>query len=194
MSEKALCGELEARVRELEKEGVQAGLDVLESLPVGLSITSPEGQVMDINSAGLRMFGYASKEDFLKAPASDHYYHKEDWERFKALHEKGMARGFETLFVRKDGTRFFGSITSVSRTAPGGAIQYISVFEDISERKAATERAEHLERVLRAIRNVNQLIARETDRDRLLQGVCDSLIETRGYYNVWIALFDERGG
>jgi len=62
------------------------------------------------------------------------------------------------------------------------------------EMGVGNERADHLNRVLRAIRNINQLITRETDRDRLLQGACDSLIETREYYNAWIALFDESGG
>jgi len=56
------------------------------------------------------------------------------------------------------------------------------------------ERIEHLNLVLRAIRSVNQLITREKDRDRLLQGACDDLIETRGYYNAWIALLDEHRG
>jgi len=45
--------------------------------------------------------------------------------------------------------------------------------------------------VLRAIRGVNQLIVREKDRGRLIQGACDRLIETRGYYNAWIVLRDE---
>ncbi len=61
----------------------------------------------------------------------------------------------------------------------------------ISERKRAEERIAHLNAVLRAIRNVNQLITREKDRDRLLQAICESLIGTRGYYNAWIALLDE---
>ena len=61
-------------------------------------------------------------------------------------------------------------------------------------RKRAEERIEHLNLVLRAIRNVNQLITRERNRDRLLQGACESLIETRGYHNAWIALLDESGG
>ena len=56
------------------------------------------------------------------------------------------------------------------------------------------EKIEHLNLVLRAIRNVNQLITREKDRDRLLKGACDNLIETRGYYSAWIALLDEAGG
>jgi len=63
-----------------------------------------------------------------------------------------------------------------------------------TERKCAEERIQHLNLVLRAIRKVNQLITKEEDRDRLLQGTCKNLIETRGYYNAWVALFDESGG
>ena len=57
----------------------------------------------------------------------------------------------------------------------------------------AGDRIEHLNLVLRAIRNVNQLITKEKDRDKLLKGACDSLIETRGYNSAWIALLDESG-
>jgi len=66
-------------------------------------------------------------------------------------------------------------------------------FVDITKRKRAEERIGHLSAVLRAIRSVNQLIIRERDRDRLLQGACDRLIETCGYDNAWIALMDETG-
>ena len=52
--------------------------------------------------------------------------------------------------------------------------------------KQAEQRIGHLNAVLRAIRSVNQLITRETDRDRLLQDACQNLVETRGYYHAWI--------
>jgi len=64
--------------------------------------------------------------------------------------------------------------------------------EERAEHKLAEEKIEHLNQVLLAIRNVNQLIVREKNRDRLIQSACDNLIETRGYYNVWIALLDEK--
>jgi two-component system sensor kinase FixL len=64
----------------------------------------------------------------------------------------------------------------------------------VTERKRMEERIEHLKTALLAIRNVNQLMTRERDRDRLLQGACDHLIETHGYYNAWIVLLDESGG
>ncbi len=53
------------------------------------------------------------------------------------------------------------------------------------------QRLAHLNRVLAAIRNVNQLIIHEKDRARLLTGVCRLLIETRGFDNAWIALVEE---
>jgi len=62
-----------------------------------------------------------------------------------------------------------------------------------AERRRIEERMRHLNLVLRAIRSVNQLITREKDRDRLLKGACSTLTETRGYYNAWIALFDDNG-
>lgn len=47
--------------------------------------------------------------------------------------------------------------------------------------------------MFRAICNVNRLIFREKNCNRLLKGVCDCLVETRGYQNAWIAVFDEFG-
>ena len=58
-------------------------------------------------------------------------------------------------------------------------------------RKRAEEKIKHLNLVLRAIHNVNQLITHEKDHNRLLKGVCNNLVETRGYHNAWIAVLDE---
>lgn len=61
----------------------------------------------------------------------------------------------------------------------------------MTECKQEEESIEHLKLVVRAIRKVNQLIVTEKDRDRLLKGICDNLIENCGYYNAWVALLDE---
>ena len=63
----------------------------------------------------------------------------------------------------------------------------------VREKQRVEERIEYLNAVLRAIRNVNQLIIREGDRPRLLKGICDNLTETRGYYSCWAALIDDSG-
>jgi signal transduction histidine kinase/CheY-like chemotaxis protein len=62
-----------------------------------------------------------------------------------------------------------------------------------AEARRAREQLEHLNQVLRAIRNVNQLIVREKDPARLAEQACALLIETRGYRGAWIALAAEDG-
>ena len=46
-----------------------------------------------------------------------------------------MTRDFEVQFIRKDGTLFWGSVTSLPRTTATGAIQYINAIYNITERK-----------------------------------------------------------
>lgn len=62
---------------------------------------------------------------------------------------------------------------------------------EIAERKRVEEKAQHLNALLRAIRNISQLVAREKDRDNLLQGACECLSEARGYHSTWIVFLDE---
>lgn len=62
-----------------------------------------------------------------------------------------------------------------------------------SDRKQAIEREQRLSLVRHAIRDVNQLFAREIDRDALLDRACASLVESRLYQSAWIAVLDESG-
>jgi PAS domain S-box-containing protein len=64
---------------------------------------------------------------------------------------------------------------------------------DISENFQAHERIQHLNKVLLAIRDVNQLIVKEKKLDHLLQKSCTSLVKTRGYVSAWIILLNEQG-
>ena len=61
--------------------------------------------------------------------------------------------------------------------------------EQLSAEKA---RAQRLNLVLRAVRNVNQLITKEKDRGRMVQGACEILTRDRGYAGAWIVLLDEK--
>ncbi len=55
-------------------------------------------------------------------------------------------------------------------------------------------RLEHINHILEALRQINQLLPREKDRGRLLQAICTSLVETGGYRAAWLTLMgpDER--
>ncbi|MEA3281232.1 MAG: response regulator, partial [Euryarchaeota archaeon] len=54
------------------------------------------------------------------------------------------------------------------------------------ERMAVEARIKHLNSVLKAIRNINQLIVTETERDSLFRKSCDALVDARGYDAAWL--------
>ena len=74
-----------------------------------------------------------------------------------------------------------------------GESSYLISLHDITERKKAEDRIQHLNTVIRAIRNVNQLITKEKDREQLIRGACENMVATRGFNSTWIALMDESG-
>ena len=64
----------------------------------------------------------------------------------------------------------------------------------LSERAAlARERMRHFNLVLRSIRDINHLIIKEKDQDRLIRGICEKLVRNRSYHFAWIALMDDHG-
>ncbi len=59
------------------------------------------------------------------------------------------------------------------------------------QRVLLTGRLAHQKSVLAAIRNINQLITHEKDRDCLLAKACGMLVEARDFHNAWIVLIDD---
>ena len=64
------------------------------------------------------------------------------------------------------------------------------LVRDITERKQASDRILHLNGLLDSIRQINQLITRQRDRENLLQESCRILVNNRGYKLIWIGIYD----
>ena len=64
---------------------------------------------------------------------------------------------------------------------------------EVAERKKSQEREFHLNRLLRTIRNINQLIVHEKDPARLIEQACALLVKTDGYHAAWIVLNSQDG-
>ena len=74
-----------------------------------------------------------------------------------------------------------------------GVLWWNSISLDRVEmnRRAAQDRIIHLNGVLGALRNVNQLIVREHDTQRMMEQSCEILLQARDYHMVWIGLVVE---
>ena len=64
-------------------------------------------------------------------------------------------------------------------------------IRDVTEMKRAEARVAHLNRVLFAVRDINQLIIHEKDPEALIRRTCDLLWEHRGYSGVLIVLTND---
>jgi len=113
--------------------------NLMESVPIGISVSTPEGDVLEVNAAGWKIFGYDSKEEFVNTPSEAHYYNPKDRERFVELHKKSLVKGLEMQFKHKDGSVFWGSVTSTVRSTEDGTTEFINTFQDITKRKQAEE-------------------------------------------------------
>ncbi len=162
----------------------------------GLSVVDVNGVQLDVNPSLCQMTGF-SREELIGVGPPHPYWPPEEYEDINRAFHKTLGHefdNFELIFMRKTGERFPVIVNlSELRDHYGNITSYFATVKNITDSKKMEERIKHLNLVLRAIRNVNRLITKEKDREKLLKGACDNLIETRGYYNAWIALLDESG-
>ncbi len=67
------------------------------------------------------------------------------------------------------------------------------IVRDVTEQIRQEQHIEYIYQILLAIRNVNQLIVSEKDRDVLLQKSCDLMVETKGYNFCRVIYTDQKG-
>jgi PAS domain S-box-containing protein len=112
--------------------------ELFDSIQEGLFFATPEGRFLDVNDAMVRMLGYGSREELLRADVGPHLYPvAEARERFlRALNEKGVLRNYEETLRRKDGTLLhtLQNITGV-RDSQGKIIQIRGLMLDVTEQK-----------------------------------------------------------
>ena len=169
-----------------------------EQAAVGVAHVAPNGRFLLINDRFCSIVGY-TREEMLQKTFQD-ITHPEDLdvslENVQQVLD-GSIRNYslEKRYICKDGSTVWIALTvSLVCDASDAPLYFISVVEDIARRKVAEERLRHLTLVLRALRDVNQLITREKDRQTLLRRACEILVETRGYHSAWIGLRESAGG
>ncbi len=122
------------RFREEKYRGLYE--DALE----GFFQTSVDGKPISINKAMARIFGYSSIEEMMSSItdiANQVYANSDDRGHFlEKLFEQGVIFGDEMEFVRKNGEKFWASLSGRLVRDDGGKPLYIDgIVSDISDRK-----------------------------------------------------------
>ncbi|MBM3240634.1 response regulator [Candidatus Poribacteria bacterium] len=112
-------------------------------------ISTPDGKLVDINSTGVELFGYSSKEELLKIDiARNLYMNPSDWEAYqRMIEQQGFVKDYELVLKRKDGQQVIVVLTANAvRDAPpyppvdggerGGTIlAYQGIMRDVTEQR-----------------------------------------------------------
>jgi len=161
-------------------------------------ISTPEGKFLDINPAGVELFGYTSKEELLQINIPrDLYVHPVDREKFQnILAKQGYVKDFEVTFKKKDGEKVTVLLTSnLVRDEKDNIMAYRGIMKDITERKHLEEQllqaqkmeaigqlaggiAHDFNNILTAIIGFGTLLKIETSKDDLLRGYVTQILNS----------------
>jgi diguanylate cyclase len=101
---------------------------------------------------------------------------------------------FEFRIIRPDGAvRWILSRTFQISGGDSAATRTIGVATDITDRKVAEARVEHLNRVCAMLSGINSSIVRVTSRDDLFREACRLAVETGHFKSAWCGWNDASG-
>ena len=112
---------------------------MFESIDDCIVVTDLNGNIIDENMAGVRMFGYASKDEFIGTNSLTCIAGKDRGAAELALlntFTEGKGSTKEFTLVRKDGSDFDGEVsTAILRDGAGNPSGFICVIRDVTVRK-----------------------------------------------------------
>ena len=128
------------RTAELQ-ESEERYRSLFDGVPVGLYRTTPAGEVLEINRAGIEMFHGKSREETLALNTASLYVDPQDRVRWQMLMEQeGVVRDFEARICRHDGTVMWVNDTARAvKDEHGEVLHYEGSLEDITRRKEFEE-------------------------------------------------------
>jgi PAS domain S-box-containing protein len=115
-----------------------------ENAAVGVALVGPDGSILHVNNSFARMLGYSAEE--LKTKTFGAITHPDDLEANLSVLSKtltGEAHSYciEKRYICKDGNPIWANLTVGCVRKPNGSVDYfISVIQDISDRKQAEAR------------------------------------------------------
>jgi len=127
-------------------------------------VSTPTGQLIEINSAGLELYGYDSTDEMMSLDLRTALWaNPADRDEYVAqLREFGFVKDFEAEHLRKDGTVISANgTTSIVTNDEGELIELLTILRDVSEHKRLQRELERLARSDSLTGLANRFVFRE---------------------------------
>jgi PAS domain S-box-containing protein len=139
---------VDVRLRREAEEALRESRERYSSLfynsPIGIYRTTPDGRMLMANPALVRMLGVGSFEELVRMNVEEAAYRfGYDREEFKRrIAATGEITGLESVLTLADGTRrYIRENARAVRGPDGGVLHYDGTVEDLTDKRAAEERA-----------------------------------------------------
>ncbi len=135
-------------------------------------ISRPDGRLVDVNSAGVEMLGFANKKEMLALDSASRFYAEPgDRDRMVTLlSQNGSVKDMEFNWVRADGKPVHVLMSSRSYEDPKtGEVQYEGIIKDITRRKEVEELVRKRNSELSILNSIAVAINHNMGLENLLQ-------------------------
>ena len=188
-------GLADVRLRELPPDEFASSrlAAIVASADDGIISKTLEGVITSWNAGAGRIFGYTDDEiighSILKLIPPD--LQDEEAVILARIRNGERVEHYETVRVRKDGSRIDVSLTISPIKAPDGTIVGASkIIRDITTKKLTEKQLKEQTEVVATINRVGRMLSAELDQEKLIQSVTDAATELTGaefgafFYNV----------
>ena len=174
------------------RDARQSGL-ILDAINDAVLVIDADGRILDLNARACEFYGL-TRAELVGRPVIELRAEAERQgqpEMMARIVEAGCLR-YETVHVTAGGQTVPVEVNS--RVAVlGDRRVLVGVVRDVSTHKAAEARILRLNRTLRTLSEINQVIAREEDPDRLLVRICEVAITCGGFRMAWLGRAEPDG-
>ncbi len=169
---------------------------IFENLKDAVYIISSDGKIIDINQAGLDLFGYESREEMMKIHGRDVFLNPENRKRFRdEILKEGFVKDFEVKLKRKDGTPLDVLITANAvRDRYGNIVSYEGIVRDISQSKKMMEELLRQKEELQILYDMSILINNSLDLNKVFQTALEKALSITDFEMGAVYILDEGRG
>src|SRR5258705_211770 len=154
--------------------------ELFDSIQEGLFFATPEGQFLDVNDALVRMLGYESAEELLRADVSAHLYPTPAAKArlVSAIAERGALRNYEETLRKKDGG-LLATMQDISavRDEANQVNNVVVVMTDITDAALLQAKLAHAEKMATIGRLVSGVAHEVNNPLAAILGFTDLLLE-----------------
>lgn len=157
----------------------------------GIAMVSPDGKSMrTVNQRLCEILGYPEHE--LLQQNLDDLTYPDDLTNDHELTRQLLAGeiphySIEKRYIRKDNSIVWITLTrSLVRNITGQPDYFVSVMQDIQDKKTAEISLRRVNRTLRTLSSCNRALVHAKSEQELLQTMCRNIVETGGHLLAWI--------